>query len=633
MLPQYNVGDAEAYAKGQGWAYKTSGSHLILQSCPWCSKAFKLYWNNESGAYDCKVCGKAGNYFTFRRDLGDPVPIDKPMTALALQKEKPKKKRKTFAEYASFEKALLGSEKGMAYLASRGISRESAIKWKLGLKSEPPEVHKIRVKDKNGDEQLYAEPVDWLMIPYLSKQGDIADVKYRTIDPAPKRFKRLGGESILYGEHLLPEAKGKRKATVDALYLCEGELDAITLDQHGFSPALSTTTGAGSFSPRSYDLIAGCGAKRIYLVYDSDVDGQAGAQKLAKKFADTDREVINLVLEDAKDSNEFFRTHTADDFRQLIKDARPVELEFCLSMIAVVDRLEEQLFMSGGQLNGFASVHKNINDLIDGGYWKGNLITVVGGSGTGKTTLILQDLIHIAERHGPTWMCCLEMPPEMMLRKVINHRYHIPIGDVKQAHIEKYREHLEQLPLYFGGHKIRNIDQAAEYFIKAHKRYDIKALCFDNIHFLCRDPRNQTAELSHATKTLKELAIELNMPVIAIGQPGKFDRAERIINENDVRGSAAIEQDSDYLLLMWRPTLRTEIETFGQNMGVKENMSPLTYVRCGKARYSPGGETLLYFHGDIGTFRALTPQEQTALVQEAQNQPKEEKVRRGRSYK
>jgi replicative DNA helicase len=623
MLPQYQIGDATRYADSQGWQYKRSGNHIILRQCPWCGKNDKLYWNDETGAYDCKsaACGKTGNYFTFRRDLGDEVKADKPITALKMQESK--KKRFTFAQYEPMERNLAASQGVQDYLTSRGITRESAAKWRLGSKLETAAEHK-----QDGIDQ----DIEWLLIPYITQQQDIADVKYRTTPPAPKRFKRKGGgDSILYGEHLLPASKGKRKGgSVETIYLCEGELDAITLDQNGFSPALSTTTGAASFPPRWYDLIVSSGAKRIVLVYDSDVDGQAAAEKLAKKFTDADREVINVILEDAKDANEYFQTHSADDFNELIKASRPIEFEYCLSMGTVLDQLDEQLFMSGGELNGYPSVHDNINALIDGGYWKGQLITVIGGSGTGKTSMVMQDLTNIATKYGPAYFMCLEMPPVMVARKLINHLYHVPILEIKQHHITQYRADLERRGLFFGAGRFRHVDELGEAFIKAAKRYDLRAIGFDNIHYLCRDPKNQAAELGNVTKRFKDLAVELDLPLIAIGQPGKFDRSERIINENDVKGSSSIEQDSDYMMLMWRPPLRTSIEAFGKTMGEKENMSPLTYIRVAKARYSPGGETLLYFHGDISTFRSLSDDEKTQLLSEVAA-PEPEKKGRGRA--
>lgn len=611
MLPSYTPGDAAAYLSARGWQFKTSGDELILRECLFCGKRDKLYINNQSGAYQCwsAACSKQGNYFTLRKDLGDPV---QPIKSLRAAEPQPKK-RVALSKFASFEQNLLGNAKAMEYLAGRGISVESVKAWHLGLKVE---------QGQNG------QPVEWLMIPYITRQGDIADVKYRALPPAPKQFKRRGGgESILFGEHLLPDKKQK----VDTLYLCEGELDAISLTQHGFSPALSTTTGAKSFSPRWYDIIVNSGAKRIILIYDNDVDGRAGAEKLVKKFNDEEREVLDVVLEDAKDANEFFLAHTAEDLNQLIQDCRPAEIDYVVSMATAIDMLQEELFLSGNGLNGIPSQFPNINSLIDGGYWNGFLVTIVGSSGTGKTSFALQEQLYQATNGHPTYMCCLEMPVGMMLRKVINHFYHIPILDIKDTHVRQYADDLMRRQFYMGGHGIRDLDALERTIRQAVRRYDLKSVCFDNINFLVRSTDRVHAELARVTKRLKELAVDLNIVMYQIAQPRKFDSGERIINENDVKDSAAIEQDSDVMILLWRPPVRTDIKDFGKSVGQKENKSPLTLVRVAKARYSPGGETMLYFHGDISTFRMLADDERLRLMQEAESQPSETKTRRGRN--
>lgn len=612
MLPSYAPGEASAYATAQGWQFRRSGNELIFKECVFCTKPWKLYVNDQSGAYDCKSasCGKRGNYFTLRRDIGDPV------AALSLKSPRVDKaptvrKRHTIASFASFEWNLEHNPAAMAYLTGRGLTVESIKKWHLGLKTETNHEGKV---------------IEWLMIPYITKQGEIADVKYRSLPPAEKWFKRLGGgESILFGEYFLPD----KKTRIDTVYLCEGELDCITLDQHGFGPVFSTTTGAASFNPRWYDLIVASGAKRVVLIYDSDVDGQAGADKLAKKFTDAERDVINVVLEDCKDSNEFFLQHSAEDLQALINNSRPVEIEYVHSGAVVLDMLEEAIFNSSNAFDGQASQFRVINDLIDGGFANSTLTTVIGASGTGKTSYVLQELLGMGAKGLPTYLCCLEMPEVMIMRKVINHLFHIPLRDITLDHIRQYRPEIERRNLYFG-RGIRNIRTLDETFRRAAKRYDLKCIAFDNIHYLVRDIENSTAELGLVCRTLKDLSVDLNIPIIAVAQPTKFDRAERIINENDVKGSSSIEQDSDVMLLMWRPTLRTDIKDFGKTLGQKQNMSPLTLFRAGKARYTPGGEVLLYFHGEVGKFRELEPDEQARLLTEAAEQAPEPEKRRGR---
>lgn len=607
MLPTYRPGQAAEYATEKGWQFSSSGDELILEFCPYCRRKRKFYWNNLSGAFDCKSadCGRRGNYFILRSDLADPVQPLKAQPAVV----QPPKKRYQLAQFQPYEQALLNNVQAMAYLQQeRGLTVETIQKWHLGLKEISPE-------DKGRHDIDTPEVCHWLMIPYISRHGEIADVKYRALPPAPKRFKRLGGgESILFGEHLLPE-KGQ---SCGPLYLVEGELDAITLDQHGFGPALSTTTGAASFNPRWFDLIVSSGAKDLYVIYDSDVDGQAGAEKLVKKFTDDQRTVYSIVLPDAKDSNEYLLRHPAEDLRELIKQTRPAEMEYVLSPGAVLDRLEEQIFLSGNAFNGIPSQFQSLNQLMDGGYGNGSLITAVAPPGAGKTTFAIQELLKMGEQNMRTYLCCLEWPEEMLMRKVINHLYHIPMNGITQDHIHQYRADIERRGMYVGRGP-KKLDVLIDTFRTAIRRFDLRCVAFDNIHYFVRSSQNEQAEIGLLTKALKDLAMEMNIPIIALGQPIKFNKSERIIDLSDIKNSGSIEQDSDNIILMWRPTLKTKIEDFGKTVGFKENMSPLTLFRVAKSRYSPGGETLLYLHGGLSTFRELSDDETKRLMEDVSN--------------
>jgi len=290
-------------------------------------------------------------------------------------------------------------------------------------------------------------------------------------------------------------------------------------------------------------------------------------------------------------------------------------MEYVLSPGAVLDRLEEQIFLSGNAFNGIPSMFQGLNQLMDGGFGNGFLISIVGGPGTGKTSYVMQELLKMGEQNMRTYLCCLEMPEEMLMRKVINHLYHIPLNGIKQEHIHQYRHDIERRGLYIGRGP-RKLDVLLDTFRKAIRRFDLKCVAFDNIHYFVRDKQNAEAEIGLLMKGVKDLAIDTVIPVIALGQPVKFNRSERIIDNNDIKGSGAIEQDSDNLLLMWRPTLKTDIADFGKTTGFKDNMSPLTLMRVSKSRYSPGGETLLYFHGNIGTFRELSEDETKRLMED-----------------
>lgn len=587
-LPSYQPGQALEYAHTAGLVFKQSGDEIILKTCPFCGRSdYRCYISNTTGQFLCHhaKCGEKGGWYRFLKGVG-AAPSVKP---LALEEKPVSAKRWQLEQFAPFEEALAADTETQAYLASRGLTMESAKAWHLGVKTE--------------------QNVKWLMIPYISLSGEISDVKYRALPPAPKRFKRMGGgESILFGEQFFNQLQPEQ---TKVLYLVEGELDAITLWQHGFRPVVSTTTGAGSFKPRWHDLIVKLNPDVIVLCYDSDVAGQDGAKNVIRKF--DDRKILNIVLPDAKDANEYFLTHTREDFDQLVEDTNPVELERVLSISSVLDMLEEQLFLGAEGCDGYASQFKEINQLLAGGYWKGTVTTISGTAGTGKTSFVLQELLYQADHDNPSYLLCLEMPEIMMMRKVIEHRYHISMQNLTLQDVQRHRAELEKLPFYFGykGGKWEEIEASIR---AAVKRYDLRLFALDNVNFMVRDPKNVTHEISVITKRLKELAVDLQLAVFLIAQPGKFDDTQRLMTMNDIKEASAIGQDADNVMLLWRQRRQSHLKDGNLQLNQSNAaLSPLAVLRVDKARYSSGGEMALYFDGAISTYRELTEEERAAL--------------------
>jgi replicative DNA helicase len=589
-LPIYSNGEALSYVQSKGWKHKTSGEELVLEICPFCGKGpFKFYLNNSSGLYSCKFgsCGEQGNFYQLQRHLGD----NEPVSPLKQQTEQKPTKSWALSEIAHLEKALHESEAALAYLTGRGITAETAKAWHLGLK-----------KDNND--------VEWLLIPYIHN-GEIVDVKYRSLPPAEKRFQRKGGGmSILFGQHLLDKHKGDDERV---LYMVEGELDAITMWQQGFSPVLSTTTGSASFAVEWYDAIEKYNPNKVVICYDSDAAGQKGAEKHVKKFEQDNRTVLNIVLPDAKDANEYFQTHSSEDFERLVKAAATQEMPSCLSMSTVLDKLEEQLWLSTDAFDGIPSQFEDINTMVGGGYWNGQLVVLSGTSGTGKTSFLLQELLHTAKMQNPTFLMCLEMPTIMMMRKIIEKEYGVPMLKIRQEHVEQYRQNLSKVPLYLGdkGSTLEDVEQTIR---AAVKRYDLKCVAFDNLNYFVRSIEHEAQEIGKVTKRMKELAVELHIPIIMVSQLRKFDDEQRAPHKGDLKGASAIDQDADSIILLWRRRNKSEVKTFGANgAGFVGNQSPYTLVRVDKARYAAGGETYLYFEGSRSTYRDLTPGEQEGM--------------------
>jgi 5S rRNA maturation endonuclease (ribonuclease M5) len=141
-------------------------------------------------------------------------------------------------------------EKGRVpkWVYKRGINKESLIRWEAG------------VDDKAGL-ALPVRDANQRMVGWVLRQR-VAEPKYLYY-PGMKKSK------VLFGQHLLPEH-------VDVLYVVEGSLDAISLDQYGYS----VVSLLGSMiSAAQVNLLRNIKADKIVLVLDNDEAGQKGTKK------------------------------------------------------------------------------------------------------------------------------------------------------------------------------------------------------------------------------------------------------------------------------------------------------------------------------------------------------------------
>ena len=230
------------YLINKGIPFKEKGGELVCK-CIFndCDKNNKnkdghLYFNAETGQYDCKKCGERGNLITLKKHLGD-VDI------------RPRKTN-TF-DVNLVEKChenLPASIKD--YLHQRGITDVVLEEYKIGYG------------------KFYGK--QWITIPIKDIYGNYSFFKLRQ-DPA------FGNDKITYPKGVEAQLYGWETLINKKIIICEGEMDRLLLLSKGI-PAITSTHGAMTFKEEWVKEIGK--NKEIYVCFDNDETGKKGVKRV-----------------------------------------------------------------------------------------------------------------------------------------------------------------------------------------------------------------------------------------------------------------------------------------------------------------------------------------------------------------
>ena len=157
-----------------------------------------------------------------------------------------------------------------------------------------------------------------LMIPIRDEAGFAIYNKYRNLDfdkddPESRKFIfDPGHEAILFNSQALTNYK-------KYVFLCEGEIDCIRLDQEGFL-AVSGTAGANTFKDRWVEKLSD---KNVFILFDNDDAGKKAAQEVGQKLVNAGTGVRIIQFPNGcKDVCDFFiQGRTKNELLLLIKES------------------------------------------------------------------------------------------------------------------------------------------------------------------------------------------------------------------------------------------------------------------------------------------------------------------------
>lgn len=216
----------------------------------------------------------------------------------------------------------------------------------------------------------------------------------------------------------------------------------------------------------------------------------------------------------------------------------------------------------------------DVIDKITGGWQPSDLIVVAARPGMGKTSFVLSMARNIAiDFNNPVAFFSLEMTAEQLVSRLIAAESEIGVGKLRSGDLHDYEwEHinskiqaLANAPMFIDDSPGLSLFELRAKARRLKAQHDIKLIIIDYIQMMTEGGTkvsgNREQEIANISRSLKNLAKELNIPVIALSQlnrsvetrgstGGKIAKKPVL---SDLRESGAIEQDADLVLFIYRP--------------------------------------------------------------------------------
>jgi replicative DNA helicase len=255
---------------------------------------------------------------------------------------------------------------------------------------------------------------------------------------------------------------------------------------------------------------------------------------------------------------------------------------------------------------GISTGFKDLDDLL-GGFQKSDLIIIAARPSVGKTSLALDMMRHAAMIEKKTVaFFSLEMSQTQIMDRLIGMQSGIPFWEIRTGRLsDKKLIKLADTMGEFGDTNIFIDDQAGQHInairTKARRlalEHGLDMIFVDYLQLMHgSSSESRTLEVTEISQGLKNIAKELNVPVIALSQLNRAveQRQGRRPQLSDLRESGSIEQDADVVMFIdreetWNPDT--------ENKGLGE-------LSVAKHRNGPTGNIKLAFVKEIASFRNL----------------------------
>ncbi len=323
------------------------------------------------------------------------------------------------------------------------------------------------------------------------------------------------------------------------------------------------------------------------------------------------------------------------------------EARFGQGFVGFSEALKQSLEMAAaayardGGLSGLATGLDDLDRMM-GGLQPSDLIILAGRPGMGKTALATSMAYHVAKSYRPgeadaegnvkpaeggiVAFFSLEMSAEQLATRIISAEAEIPSNMIRKGEIspddfqrlQEVAAQIDRVPLFIDDTGGLTVNQLAARARRIKRQHGLDMIVVDYLQLLSGSSRraqeNRVQELTEITTSLKALAKELNVPILALSQLSRQveAREDKRPQLSDLRESGSIEQDADVVLFIFREEYYLKqkeppagSEKYADWIAQMEEVHGIAEVIIAKQRHGPVGKVEVQFTESFTRFGNL----------------------------
>jgi len=288
--------------------------------------------------------------------------------------------------------------------------------------------------------------------------------------------------------------------------------------------------------------------------------------------------------------------------KKLKRDAVSMK-DIIKSSIEMIDQLYQRKGMITGLPTGFIELDQQL-----AGLQPADLVVVAGRPAMGKSsfTLCVAEHVALTQKAGVA-VFSLEMSKENLVQRMLCSHARINAHNVRSGmlstsdwpNLTKAAGKLSEAPIFIDDSPGISILELRAKARRLKSRHNISLVILDYLQLMDESSyaENRQQEISMISRSLKALARELNVPVVAVSQLSRAPERRETFRPrlSDLRESGAIEQDADVVLMLFREDYYNFTE---ENKGIAE-------IIIAKQRNGPTGTVKLAFIKEYTRFETL----------------------------